>query len=116
MKFLIKLAVFLLVAHALFRFVPPYWSHTQFEGDLEESSITWRDYSDAEVRELVLAMAQGHGIPVTREQIAVRRERDHLFVDLSYSRRMELIPGSKYIWNFDTNLDTWMLTPQVRSR
>ena len=30
MKALFKLAIFFLVAHALFRFVPPYWSHNQF--------------------------------------------------------------------------------------
>ena len=113
MKFLFKLAIFLLAANALFRFVPPYWTHTQFEQDLEETSIGWREYSESEIRELVLAMAQEHGVPVEREQIAVRRERDHLFVDLAYDRRMALIPGSKYTWSFESNVDTWMLTPQV---
>ena len=116
MKFLIKLAVFLLVAHALFRFVPPYWDHTQFVKELKDTSIGWREYSDVEVRDLVLAMAEGHGLPVTREQINVRRERDHLFVDLAYSRALELVPGSTYTWDFDSKVDTWMLTPQGRSR
>lgn len=116
MKLLIKLVVFLLIGHALFRFVPPYWDHTQFIRELEETSIGWREYSDAEVRELVFAMAQGHRLPLDREQINVRRERDHLFVEVAYSRPMELIPGSKYSWEFDSQVDTWMLTPQGRSR
>ncbi len=116
MKLLIKLAVLLLIGHALFRFVPPYWDHTQFVRELEETSIAWREYSDTEVRELVFAMAQGHSLPLEREQISVRRERDHLFVDVAYSRPMQLIPGSKYTWDFDSQVDTWMLTPQVRRR
>ena len=114
MKFLIKLVVFLLVANALYRFVPPYWDHTQFVQELKETSIGWRDSSDDEVRGLVLAMAQARGLPVAREQVNVRRERDRLFIDLAYSRPMELIPGSKYTWEFDSKVDTWMLTPQVR--
>ena len=114
MKLLIKLAVFLLIAHALFRFVPPYWDHTQFVRELKETSVGWREYSDTEVRELVFAMAQGHNLPVDREQISVRRERDHLFVDVAYVRPMELIAGSQYAWDFDSKVDTWMLTPQVR--
>lgn len=116
MKSVIKFAVLLLAAHALFRFVPPYWDHTRFVRELEESSIGWREYSDAEVRELVLVMAQSHGLPIDREQIGVTREREHLFIDLAYSRPLELVPGSKYIWEFDSQVDTWMLTPQVRSR
>ncbi len=116
MKFLIKLAVFVLIANALFRFVPPYWDHTQFERELKDSSIAWRDYSDAEVRELVLVMAQKHDVPVEREQVAVRRERDHLFIDLAYSRALALVPGSKYTWDYESKIDTWMLTPQGRSR
>lgn len=116
MKLLIKLAVLLLLGNALFRFIPPYWDHTQFVRELEETSIGWREYSDAEVRELVFAMAQGRNLPLERDQISVRRERDHLFVAVAYSRPMKLVPGSKYTYDFDSKVDTWMLTPQVRSR
>ena len=116
MKFLIKLAVLLLIAHALVRFVPPYWNHTQFERELKDSSIAWRDYSDAEVRELVLAMAQQREVPVDRQQVAVRRERDHLFIDLAYSRALALVPGSRYTWDYESKIDTWMLTPQSPRR
>jgi hypothetical protein len=116
MKAIIKLVVFLLMVHALFRFVPPYWEHTQFVRELKDSSIGWREYTDPEVRELVLAMAQARSLPLGREQIRIRRERDHLFVDLAYSRRLELVPGSKYTWDFESQVDTWMLTPQGRSR
>ena len=116
MKLLIKLAVFLLIANALFHFVPPYWDHTQFVRELKETSVGWREYSDSEVRELVFAMAQGHNLPLDREQIGVRREHDHLFVDVAYGRPMELFPGSSYTWDFDSRVDTYMLTPQVRRR
>ena len=116
MKSLIKLAVFLLVAHALYRFVPPYWDHTQFVREVKDTSVGWHENTDEQVRDLVLAMAEARRIPVAREQINVRRERDHLFVDVAYARPMELVPGSTYRWEFDSTVETWMLTPQVRPR
>ena len=116
MKFIVKLVLFLLIAHALYRFVPPYWDHTQFVREVKDTSVGWHENTNEEVRDLVFSMAQARGLPIAREQINVRRERDHLFVDLAYSRPMELIPGSKYTWDFDSKVETWMLTPQLRRR
>src|SRR5687767_11904574 len=110
MKALFKLAIFILAANAMFRIVPPYWNHNQFEDEVERTSVNWREFSDEQVRELVLSMAKGRDLPLKREEITVSRERDHLFVNLAYTRRMQLVPGTTYDWNFKSNIDTWMLT------
>lgn len=108
-KTLFKLAVFLLVAHAMFRFVPPYWNHNQFESELKERAVTWRTDTEYQVRERVLEMAQARGLPVSREQITVRRDKDYLFVDVEYPRAIELLPTWKYEWTFDSSVSTLML-------
>jgi hypothetical protein len=105
LKMLLKLAIMLLVAHALFRFVPPYWNHHQFESELQERAVTWRGNSEQDIRQQVLEMAHEHGVPITGEQIEVRRDREDLFVEVSYSRPIELIPGWKYDWPFTSNVD-----------
>jgi hypothetical protein len=110
---LFKLLIFFLVAHALFRFVPPYWSHTRFESELQERVLTWRANSDEDVQEQILEMAQRHGVRITREHVAVRRERNHLFVDVLYERRIELFPSWQYAWTFESNVDAWMLQPRA---
>lgn len=107
---LFKLAVFILLAHALFRFVPPYWSHTQFESKIEERAPSWRRETEDEVRDLVLAMAQERHIPVRAEQIIVRRTPDALYIDLAYARRIEFIPGWRREWAFESNVRALMLT------
>ena len=78
--------------------------------------MTWREDSDGEVREQVLAMATAHGVPIDREHIAVRRERDHLFVDVVYTRTIEFIPGWTYPWTVESHVDAWMLRPPVPIR
>jgi hypothetical protein len=112
---LFKLAIFLLAAHALFRFVPPYWNHTRFASELDERALTWNQDSEPEVLEHVLGIARTHAVPIGPEHVAVRRERDRLFVDVLYSRRIELLPSWKYEWVFESNVDALML-PYARIR
>ena len=65
---------------------------------------------------LVLAMAQARNVPVdTRTDQCQARERDHLFVDVAYSRADGVGAGSMYTLGVrHRTVETWMLTPQVR--
>ena len=107
---LFKLAVFLILANALFRFVPPYWNHTQLKSEIEERAPSWRRETEDEVRDLVLAMAHERDIPLAAEQVTVRRATDALYIDLLYPRRIELVPGWQYEWSFEANVRALMLT------
>ena len=107
---LFKLAVFLILANALFRFVPPYWHHTRLESEIEERAPGWRRETEDEVRDLVLAMAERREIPLAAEQVSVRREPDALYIDLAYPRRLELFPGWRHEWAFEANVRALMLT------
>lgn len=111
MKALLKLAIFFLVVHALFRFVPPYWSHNQFASELKARALTWREHSVSDVREQVLAMATARGVPIDGEHITVRREQDHLLIDVAYTRTIEFVPGWTYPWAFEAHVDAWMIRP-----
>lgn len=110
-KGLFKLAIVLLIAHALFRFVPPYWSFTQFKWELKETAVGWREHPDGAVADEVLAIARKHNVPITQDNIRVRRQPDHIFVDVSYTVDMELVPTMKRPWTFDANIDAWTLAP-----
>lgn len=115
-KGLFKLAIVLLIVHALFRFVPPYWSYTQFKWDLKEKAQAWREHSDDAVLEEILGIARKNRIPITQEQIRLRRQPDRIFVDVSYTVPMELLPGRKRTWDFDVAVDAWTLQPPAGVR
>jgi hypothetical protein len=108
-KTLFKLIVALLVAHALVRFVPPYWNHNQFESEVKERAVTWASLTEGQVRDRVFEMALARGLPVTREQIAVRWANDYLLVDVEYPREIEFLPTWKYEWTFDSHVSTLIL-------
>jgi len=108
-KTLFKLVVVLLVAHALFRFVPPYWNHNQFESEVKERAVTWASLTELQVRDRVFEMARARDLPVAPENIAARWDKDYLFVDVEYPRDIELLPTWKYEWTFDSHVSTLIL-------
>ena len=109
LKTLFKLAIALLVVHALVRFVPPYWNFTQFRWALKETAAQWREHNEQAVIGEVLQLAQKHDVPIGAEHVQVRREGDHLFVDVDYTARIEFIPSMKRDWRFSAGVDAWTL-------
>lgn len=115
-KTLLNLALFVLVAHALFRFVPPYWNHTQFESTLKERMLTWGASSEEDVRQRTLELAHDHRVAIGLEHISARRGADSLSVEVSYSRPIELLPGWKYDWAFTTDVDAQLFNSGLLGR
>lgn len=109
MKTLFKLALALLVAHALVRFIPPYWNFTQFRWALKENAAQWRELNDQSVTEAVVELARQHKVPIAGQHVQVRREGDHLFVDVAYTDQIEFIPSMKRDWRFAAAVDAWTL-------
>jgi len=108
-KGLFKLAIFLLLANALFRFTPPYWRHHQFESAVKDASFQWRELKDDAVIAQVLSHAAQHHVPIGREHIEIRRVQDHLYLDVAYDVPLELIPSRRRPWRFDVKVDAWVL-------
>jgi hypothetical protein len=107
LRTLFKLAILLLAAHALFRFVPPYWNHHQFEQDLKTVSEQWGDPQDEEVMQHVLATAEKHSVPITREHVTITRAREHILINVAYALPIEWVPTVKKPWDFTTKIDVW---------
>ena len=76
---LIRLAVFLLIANALYRFVPVYMHHYQFKDAVAEAAKFSKDRSDVEIIDRVMVLAERYQIPIDREAVQVTpRQADDL--------------------------------------
>ena len=111
MRALFRIAILLLVAHALFRFVPPYWRHNQFQSALKEVAQQWGQPHDEEVMQHVLTTAAEHDVPITRDHVSVRRQAERILVDVEYSLPIEWIPSYKKQWDFKAHVNAWRLEP-----
>src|SRR5262245_36287884 len=97
---LVKLAIFLLLVHALYRFVPIYFHYQQFKDAVHETALFSRERSDAQIIDRVLELAEKYQIPLGRESVQVRREGEHIGIDAAYVESIEWVPTYKRPWQF----------------
>lgn len=110
---IIKLAIALLVANALYQFVPSYWNYTRFKDDMYGIALQAKGKSDDQLKAEVMALAERHHVPLHREYVAVSRAGDlsHTYIDASWAEVIEFVPTWKYVWQFDVSVDGWHVRP-----
>lgn len=115
MKIVIRLAVIVLVAHALYRFVPAYLRYEQFKDAVNETAIFAKDKSDADVVNRVLELATEHQIPLAREYVRVRRQFGQTHIDATWVQKIQWLPGYARAWQFEVG-DPDAVDPAARPR
>ena len=84
--------------------IPPYFANYQFEDAVENQALfdSYTSKSDEDVRQAVFKKAQQLDIPITAEQIQVKRGANNaLAISVDYSVHVEL-PGYPMDLNFHT--------------
>ena len=107
-KFIIKLALSVLIAHATFRIGSAYLSHYRFKDAAREAALTPRA-TDAQIRDRIMELAEIHDIPLEADNLDVRRNTRNILVDASYVRPVEVIPGHPYAWQFAWSIEVFIL-------
>jgi hypothetical protein len=101
---LIKLAIFLLVAYALYNFVPVYMKFQQFKDDVRQTALFAGDTSEDEVVNRVMTAAQERGLPLARQNVHVRKVNTQTHIDAEYATPIKLMPWYTYVWEFEVNI------------
>jgi hypothetical protein len=98
---LVKLAVFLLIANAVYRIAPVSVHFFQFKDALQELALFSQKVPDAELIDRVMAIADEHSVPLDRDYVHIRRVNGHLIIDAAYVESMKVLPGYSYEHEFD---------------
>ena len=115
MKTIIRLVVIGLIVHALYQFLPVYLHYQQFKDDVKQTALFARDASELEIAEQVMAHARQRKVPLSPENIQVRRVSSQLFIDASYVERVKVVPGYVYDWQVKIATSTYPLQGGRRS-
>ncbi len=110
-KFLVRLAVFGLLANATWRVGSAYLNHYRFEDSVQETAQFRGGKSDDEVRERVYEIATDYDVPLGADAVTVRTDSNHTIVDGSYARPVSLLPGYIYSWPFTFHIETLIEIP-----
>jgi hypothetical protein len=98
---LVKLAIFLLIANAVYRITPPSVHYFQFKDAVQELALFSQKTPDTELVDRVMALADENSIPLDRDYVQVRRSNGQLIIDVSYVESMAVLPGYNYQHQFD---------------
>jgi len=97
----LQIAVFLLLANAVYQAAPVSLRHYQFKDALQELALFSQKLTDAELIDRVMVLAEEHNIPLDREYVEVRRGSGQLVITASYVETMKFVPGYDYVRQFD---------------
>jgi hypothetical protein len=98
---LLKLAVFLLIANAVYEVAPVSHHYFRFKDAVHELALFSQKSTDAELVDRVLALAEENSIPLEREYVEVRRQGSAISIGATYVETLRFFPGSTYTWQFD---------------
>ncbi len=98
---IVKLAVFLLIANAVYQVAPVFVRHVQFKDAVQELALYSHRASDAELVNRVMAIAGDRNVPLEREYVGVRHETGSIHIDARYIESLRLLPRYTYQWEFE---------------
>ena len=98
---IVKLAILLVIANALYRFIPVYFHYQQFKDAVHETALFSRGRTDAQIIDQVMDLAAKYQIPLDREYVQVRHENERTLIDASYIETIEWFPSYRRQWQFD---------------
>ena len=107
----IKLGVVVLIVNATWHVYLAYSAHYKFRDAVTVVAQNRGDKTDAQVREDVLSLASDSEIPVTPDDLVVKKEGIATVVRASYTRQIDLLPGRSYPWPFSIEISTFALKP-----
>lgn len=107
MKRLITLLIVAAIVWAGFHTIPVYLRFFQFDEAVKEVARFAGTRSEQEVRNQVLDLADRYEVPLSPEDLVVRRERGATEIEAPYVERVEVLPRYYYEWEFDVRTPSW---------
>jgi hypothetical protein len=109
MRTLINLAIAGLIVHGVWRAGEVFMVYYEFRDGVRQTAQFAGDRTTDELRIRVLEIAKDLQVPLVPTDVAVRRDREHVFIDASYRSDIELLPNYHHPWDFKVNIDAWTI-------
>jgi hypothetical protein len=105
---LIKLALVVLIANACWQFASSYWVYYRFMDSLQEVAQFGGNDSEAHLRVLVAKVAAENFLPVSQDDVSIRKTQAQLFIEAGYTDKIQVLPGYRYPWKFRASVQAWI--------
>lgn len=106
-KSVLKIAVLLLIGHALYQFLPIYLHYQQFKDDIEQTALFAGDASEEDLLQRVMDHARARRVPLAPESVAVSQTNRETVIQASYQQPIRVLPWHTYVHTFDVSTSAW---------
>ena len=104
-----RLGITALVLLAVWRLGDAYLAHYRFADEVDRIAARGVRTDEAEVRAAVAEAAARLHMPVDPASAQVRVEADHVYIEIRYTRPVELLPRYRRPWTFSVSAHGWVL-------
>lgn len=105
-KTIVKLAIVVLLANAIWQAGSAYVSYYRFKDAVTDVAINSKNKTDDELRAKVMDLAMEYDQPIAADGVAIRREDTHIYIEGSYTKAVAIFPGYEYQWAFSLSADS----------
>src|SRR5262245_48146119 len=100
---IVKLAIFLLIANALYRVTPAWLHFYEFRDSLKELALFSKEKTDDAVVDRVMGLAEENHVPLSRGDVRISRSTEpggqRLSIAAPYVEMLKVVPGYTYRWD-----------------
>ncbi len=104
---LIKLAIVVLVLYGAWQAGAAQLDHFKYEDAVRQLAEFHSAQDEDDVRTAVVAEAARMGIKVDPARVSVRKAAEHIYIDVAYTRPVQLLPWYRYNWAFVVKVESW---------
>jgi hypothetical protein len=104
---IIRLVIVALVLLAAWRSGQVFMAHYRFSDEVDTIAERGVRTDDAAVRGAVNEAAGRFGIPVKIDDVAIRLQGEHVYIDLTYVQSIEILPRYRLPWTFEVHAHGW---------
>jgi hypothetical protein len=109
----VKLLIAGLIANAAWRVGSEYINFYAFQDEVRSEALQEEGEDDL-LRERVVELATARGLPLSADEIDVRREERRVTVEGSYVKPIAVLPGYSYPWPFRWSVEAYVIAARPR--
>jgi hypothetical protein len=110
MKLILKLLAAALLANAVWHVGSAYLTYYRFKDAVEQAVLFGEQKTRDQLRRSVLDLATQYDVPLETDNLSVRRDdRNHTYVEGSYTQPIDVMPWYRYPWEFSWKVDVLTL-------
>ena len=101
---LVGLVILLVAGLVAYKMIPIKVKAAELRDVITDESRSASQSTDARILKVILDAAERNGLPVTEENVKIRRSSDRIEIDVEYTVPVEF-PGYTYNWGFHHKVD-----------